>query len=374
MNLNPQFNDLEQPETIKSHIQELKKPPVQKYAELEVKATDVIPPPKTAWKQEKRNITAILGTLGNFSLIIGKAKSRKSFFINIAVSTVLKKDKLLNQFKGALPDDKRKVLYFDTEQGKYHVQLALKRVCKQISEDIPKDLKVYYLRSKKPSERLKIIEEIIYKTENLGFVVIDGIKDLVTSINDEAEATMIASKLLKWTEELDIHIVTVLHQNKSDNNARGHIGTELINKAETVLSVTKNEQDKDISVVEAQLCRNIDPEPFAFEIDAEGVPVIVDDFEIRTETKKNKFDVLDLEPKKIYSMLETVYSNGKSFTYSELVIQMKIAYKKYFNNKLGDNRAKELITRCKNENWLKQVKNKGAYFLEKFNSTNGSIF
>ena len=66
------------------------------------------------------------------------------------------------------------------------------------------DLTVYGLRSLKPSERLEIIEHAIYNTDNLGVVVIDGIKDLVTSINDESEATMIASKLLKWTEELGI--------------------------------------------------------------------------------------------------------------------------------------------------------------------------
>lgn len=372
--LNPNFDDLNKPETIKNHIQELTKQPIQEYAELEVKATDVIPPPKVAWQQVLKENTAILGTLGNFSLIIGKAKSRKSFFINIAVSTVLKKDKLLNQFQGALPENKQRVLYFDTEQGKYHVQLALKRVCKQISEDIPKDLKVYYLRSKSPTERLKIIEQIIYNTPNLGFVVIDGIKDLVTSINDEAEATMIASKLLKWTEELNIHITTVLHQNKSDNNARGHIGTELINKSETVLSVTKNEQDKDISVVEAQLCRNKEPEPFAFEINEEGLPEIVEDFEIRTETKKNKFDVIDLEEPLKYDLLKDVYKNAQSFTYTELRIQIQLAYKKRFNKKLGDNRAKELITYCKNNNWLQQVKPKAPYLLGKYNSDNEISF
>lgn len=364
--LNPNFDDLNKPETIKNHIQELTKQPIQEYAELEVKATDVIPPPKIAWQQVVNDKTAILGTLGNFSLIIGKAKSRKSFFINIAVSTVLKKDKLLNQFQGNLPQDKNRVLYFDTEQGKYHVQLALKRVCKQINEDIPKDLKVYYLRSKSPAERLKIIEQIIYNTPNLGFVVIDGIKDLVTSINDEAEATMIASKLLKWTEELDIHITTVLHQNKSDNNARGHIGTELINKSETVLSVTKNEQDKDISIVEAQLCRNIEPEPFAFEINEYGLPVIVEDFEIRTETSKSKFDITDLEDFKKYQLLTEVFSKGDNYTYSELRIQLQLAYKNQYSKKLGDNRAKELITDCKNNGWLLQEKPKAPYNLGDF--------
>jgi len=364
--INPQFDDLQQPETLINHVQEITaKPEAVLLKELRINPTDELKPPQAAWKQVNDN-DIVLGTLGNFSLIIGKAKSRKSFFINIAVSTVLSEDVILNQFKGVLPSEQSTVLYFDTEQGKYHVQLALKRICEQINISEPTNLQVFGLRSLNPSERLKIIEYAIYNTPNLGFVIIDGIKDLINSINDEAEATMIASKLLKWTEEKNIHIITVLHQNKSDNNARGHIGTELINKAETVLSVTKNEQDKDISIVEAQQCRNREPEPFAFEINENGLPVLVEDFEIRTETKKNKFDVTDLEDFKKYQLLTEVFSKGESFTYSELRIQLQLAYKSQFKNKLGDNRAKELITDCKNNSWLIQEKQKAPYTLGEF--------
>ena len=367
--LNPVFDDLN-PQAIIDHVKVITE---QNEAEilksLKISPTDKIEPPKAAWIQVNES-NPILGTLGNFSLIIGKAKSRKSFFINIAVSAVLGKDLILNQFRGTLPSDQSTVLYFDTEQGRYHVQLALKRICDQIQVKKPENLIVYGLRSLKPSERLKMIEYAIYNTPNLGFVIIDGIKDLINSINDETEATMISSKLLKWTEKKNIHIITVLHQNKSDNNARGHIGTELINKAETVLSVTKNEQDKDISIVEAQQCRNREPEPFAFEINENGLPVIVEDFEIRTETKINKFDITDLEDFKKYKLLTEVFSKGDSFTYSELRIQLQLAYKKQFSKKLGDNRAKELITNCKNNGWLIQEKTKAPYVLGDFQGLN----
>src|SRR5690554_629880 len=364
--INPQFDDLQQPETLINHVQEITaKPEAVLLKELRINPTDELKPPQAAWKQVNDN-DIVLGTLGNFSLIIGKAKSRKSFFINIAVSTVLSEDVILNQFKGVLPNEQSTVLYFDTEQGKYHVQLALKRICEQINISEPTNLQVFGLRSLNPSERLKIIEYAIYNTPNLGFVIIDGIKDLINSINDEAEATMISSKLLKWTEEKNIHIITVLHQNKSDNNARGHIGTELINKAETVLSVTKNEQDKDISVVEAQQCRNREPEPFAFEINENGLPSLVENFEARTETNKNKFDVTDLEDFKKYQLLTEVFSKGESFTYSELRIQLQLAYKNQYLKKLGDNRAKELITDCKNNGWLLQEKQKSPYTLGDF--------
>lgn len=329
---------------------------------------EAIPPPQVAWSlmNTKTEGEAILGTLGDFGLIIGKAKSRKSFFINIAVSTALSKDLVLNRFKSYLPLKKNEVAYFDTEQSKYYVQKAVKRICEQINEPEPKNLHTFHLRSLNPSERLNFIEAEIYSNDKIGFVVIDGIKDLITSINDESEATMIASKLLKWSEERNIFILNVLHQNKSDNNARGHIGTELINKAQTVLSISKAENDNDISIVEPQQCRDIEPEVFAFEINEFGVPVIAEDFEIRTETKKNRFDVIDLENYKKYQLLTEVFSKGESFSYSELKTQLKFAYKNQFKTDLGTNRTIDLITYCKNQNWLLQSKAKAPYTIGEF--------
>lgn len=330
---------------------------------LEVKASDEIQPPEAAWIQENEgHEAAILGTLGNFSMIIGKAKSRKSFFLNIAVSAVLSEDKLMNQFKGCLPEGKRKVLYFDTEQSKYHVQKALQRICRQIDVEEPERLKVFGLRSEPPSERLQLIEYAIANTENLGFVVIDGIKDLITSINDEAEATMIASKLLKWTEERNVHIVTVLHQNKGDNNARGHIGSELVNKAETVLSVSKHEKDKEVSTVEAEQCRNREPEPFAFRI-VDELPTLIEGFEFKKITSSEKITLTDLPKFKQQGILNRVFSKSESFMYGELVRQIKLAAETEVGERFGDNRVKDFISHCKNEGLIIQEGDKKPYTL-----------
>ena len=333
-----------------------------------IDVNEVIPKPQIAWSltNTKSEGEAILGTLGDFGLIIGKAKSRKSFFISIAVSTALGNDAILNRFKSYLPPDKNEVIYFDTEQSKYYVQKAVKRICTQVDQPEPKNLHAFYLRSLNPAERLQFIETEIYSNDKIGFVVIDGIKDLVTSINDESEATMITSKLLKWTEERNIYLLTVLHQNKSDNNARGHIGTELINKAQTVLSVTKAENDNEISIVEPLQCRDIEPEVFAFEINEFGIPTIAENFEIRTETNKNKFDVINLEDFKKYQLLTEVFSKGESFSYGKLVEQLQIAYKNQFKNSIGINRTKLLITDCSNNDWLKQEKDKAPYTLGTF--------
>lgn len=329
---------------------------------LKINPNEALSPPQIALqlKNTKTGEYGILGTLGNFSLIIGKAKSRKSFYINIALAAAISTDLIFDRFKGELPSKQNEVLYFDTEQGKYHVQLAVKRICKQIKIEEPANLHTYHLRSQTPAERLALIEFAIYNNDKIGMVVIDGIKDLITSINDESEATMIASKLLKWSEERNIHIIVVLHQNKSDTNARGHIGTELNNKAETVLSVTVAESNKKVSIVEPQMCRNIPPEVFAFEV-INDLPVPVENYVVGSENRKKKFEIQDIDDSTKFQLLQEVFTKGNEFSYSEMIVQLKSAFKSQLGQAIGDNKIKELFTHCVDKGWLLQDKTKGPY-------------
>ena len=90
-----------------------------------------IPPPDIAWEiREAHSEEFILvGTLGNFSLVKGKAKSKKSFFINMAIASAVGTDILQNKLRSPLKEGYNQVLYFDTEQSKYHIIQAVKRIC-----------------------------------------------------------------------------------------------------------------------------------------------------------------------------------------------------------------------------------------------------
>ena len=70
---------------------------------------------------------AVIGTLGNFSASIGKAKSKKTFNVSAIVASALRGSTILH-YRSTFPKDKRKVLYVDTEQGRYHCQNVLKRI------------------------------------------------------------------------------------------------------------------------------------------------------------------------------------------------------------------------------------------------------
>jgi len=328
-----------------------------------------IPPPEVAWEIRDDNSEEfnLLGTLGNFSLVKGKAKSKKSFFINMAIAAAVGQGLLQNKLRSPLKEDFNQVLYFDTEQSKYHVQKAVKRICKQITVSVPSNLNTYGLRKLSPSERLELVEYAIENTPNLGFVVIDGIRDLITSINDEAESSNMASKLLKWTEEYNIHIIVVLHENPGSDKARGHIGTELTNKAETVIALEVDKYDDNISTVSAGFCRNESFKPFAFMITDDGLPQIIEDYEVQSESKKKGFDVLTLAATDKFQILKEVFENGEGFQYSELVTQIRIVLdKKYKGTKgKGENKIKEVITTAKKDEWLIQGGYGGAYKLGK---------
>lgn len=58
-------------------------------------------------------------------------------------------------------------------------------------------------------------------------------------INSTGESVEVINKMMEWSSKYDLHIHCVLHLNKGDNNVRGHIGTEMSNKAETVLVISK---------------------------------------------------------------------------------------------------------------------------------------
>ena len=285
----------------------------------------------------------------------------------MAVSAAVGEGTLQNKLRSPLKEDFNQVLYFDTEQSKYHVQKAVKRICRQINVSEPSNLYTYGLRKLSPSERLKLIEYAIENNPNLGFVVIDGIRDLITSINDEAEASNMASKLLKWTEEQNIHIIVVLHENPGSDKARGHIGTELTNKAETVIALEVDKYNDSVSIVNAGFCRNKSFESFAFEIDKDGLPQIIEDYVIQSKAIKKGFDVLTLSATDKFDLLKKVYSNGEGFKNGELITQIRIVLdKKYKGSKgKGENKIKQLITESKNNGWLIQDGNRQPYRLGK---------
>lgn len=290
-----------------------------------INLSEPIPAPEAALTVFKSGFGHVpLMTLGNISLIIGRAKSKKTFFMSMLLAACLRNEES-GPIKGCLPANKRGVVFFDTEQGRYHTQKVAQRVIRLNDGEEHKNFSVYSLRKYSWKERIQIIEEVIYSDESLGFVVVDGVRDLVPSINDEDHATHIAGLLMKWTEERNIHISTVLHQNKGDFNARGHLGAELVNKSETVLSVAKNSKNEEFSDVSPEYTRDVCPDFMTFTVNLEGLPEFLDLDPITAFDKSRKQNPAEIDKLVHQSLLATAFENVETLKYKDLCQALDLA-------------------------------------------------
>lgn len=303
-------------------------------------------------------------TAGNFTLINGKKKAGKTFLLGGLLASTISNSLQLDAIKGCLPDDKRNVLYFDTEQSTYHANKSIKRICALTGNKNPSNLFAYGLRPLSPAERLKVIEAVITMTPNLGIVAIDGIRDLLTrGINDEAEATSLTSLFLKWSYDLNIHIILLLHQNKSDVNPRGHIGSEVVNKAETVISVTKEGKSNEF-IVSCEDSRDISFDDFSFAISDEGLPTACN----MPTVKQHKItDPQYIASEKHIDTLRNIFESVTEYMYNEFISAIKEEFA------IGRDASQKFCNYYVDKNWLVKDR-KGMNTIYKFNNTSESFF
>ena len=305
----------------------------------EIKATDKVTiPPKILFVGD-----CTIATFGNFSASTGKAKSKKTFNISAMVAAAVTNTTVLN-YRACLPEGKRKILYFDTEQSKYHCHNVLERIYKLSGLSVKKDdprLLFWGLREYTPKLRIALIDYALRKHQEVGLVIIDGLRDLMYDINNGKEATDVMTVLMAWTSVYDLHIHTVLHLNKNDNNPRGHIGTELENKAETVLIISKNLQNNSISEVRPMHMRDKEFSTFAFHIDDNKLPVLDNGISV-TVVKRREKSLVSLDNEVHQEILSKAFKNNSPTRYSDLVEMVSCAYEDA-GYKRGTNGIKDLL-------------------------------
>jgi hypothetical protein len=224
-----------------------------------------------------------IGTYGNFSFIAAPPKHKKTFLVSLLSAAYLGGD--VKRFTGNIKGhrDGKCILHFDTEQGKFHAQRVFKRplAMSGLSNEC---YRTYGLRARSHNERLDIIDFAIRTSENVGLVIIDGIADLVSDVNNIDESNAVVQKLMKWTELYNVHIITVIHMNWGSTKPTGHLGSALQKKCETEIHLEKNEFDNSVIDVKCKSSRGRAFDSFSFFINSAGLP----------EISNCNIDVLDL--------------------------------------------------------------------------------
>lgn len=248
------------------------------------------------------------GKIGGFGAISGQRKNGKTFLIAQLMAAILGCDgneRTKQYLPGLRVPDRTleflghppRVLYVDTEMEKLSSAKVLRRVhwlCGQdMSQPFPGDLfSVLWLKNM-PSNDGVAVHRKRYDLIRLAVdaiqpdvVFVDGLRDLLSSINDEESITKILNDFGSLAEERNLNIWMALHQNPSRKNdddeakMRGWAGTEFGNKVSDTLVSIKNKTANGVSfVVKQQDARDKDMDDWKFEITDDagqlGVPRII---------------------------------------------------------------------------------------------------
>ena len=248
------------------------------------------------------------GKIGGFGAISGQRKNGKTFLIAQLMAAILGCDgnERTKQYLPGLKVPDRtleflghppKVLYVDTEMEKLSSAKVLRRVhwlCDQnMSQPFPSDRFSALWLKNMPNNDGVAVHRKRYDLIRLAMdaiqpdvVFVDGLRDLLSSINDEESITKILNDFGSLAEERNLNIWMALHQNPSRKNdddeakMRGWPGTEFGNKvSDTLVSIKNKTADGVTFTVKQQDARDKDMDDWKFIVTDDagnlGVPRII---------------------------------------------------------------------------------------------------
>ena len=252
--------------------------------ECTIDTTEVMEYPPTALSYGEKTIQTAkgdltfpipIGTYGNFSFVQAPPKNKKSFFVSLLASVYLSGG---NNFGGNLRGhrDNKCLVHFDTEQGHWHSQRVFKRVMDMADLYDVGCYQTYALRTINYKTRIEFIEHILKENgDKNGLVIIDGIADLVSDVNNLEESNLCVQKVMEWSAKFNCHIMTVIHSNYGSEKPTGHLGSFLEKKTETQIQLELNTVHKDNITVKCKRSRGYSFETFSFTINEFGNPQIL---------------------------------------------------------------------------------------------------
>ena len=235
----------------------------------------------------------IFGTFGNISMIKGEEKARKSWLKSLLLGCCFDGNSVnySTDIKGHNLKDKY-IIDLDTEQDPYYSRLGADRICKMYgtpqSPVIPDNYIAINLREHNAKIRREYLKWLFMESEyrnKLGVVSIDGYVDMLDNFNDLVESTEFTQSLMKYSTLSKAHITGVLHLNPGQDKARGHLGTILQQKCETVVII---KDEGSFSSVTCQRGRGKKWSSFGISVDKDWLPYTLTLDNQIIESPKNK--------------------------------------------------------------------------------------
>lgn len=260
-------------------------------------------------------------TPGNLTAINAQAKAGKSALVSAMIASAIAGDAerdTLNLWSSN-PEGKA-LLHFDTEQStEDHWHLIDRALRRAGARAMPSWVLSFCLSGwTAQKSREAVWEATEYATTlftGIHSILIDGVADLVTNVNDPPECNPFVAELHALAIKHACPIIGVIHFNPGSEKTRGHLGSQLERKSETNLRLDK---EGEVSVVwsekqrRAPILKDNGPR-FAWSDDA-GMHVSV-------ETGRQIKDAAKIE--KLLIERDDAFGDRPAMRYSELVSTLK---------------------------------------------------
>lgn len=206
------------------------------------------------------------------------------------------------------------VLYVDTErnikdQFPYAIQ-KIKLLAGYSIDEEPLNLDYISLIDIPRNERFDTLNEYIkrFRTQhenNNLFIVFDVVTDCVENFNDVRESLKLVDMLNETINKYNVTFLCVIHENPSAGNdkGRGHLGTELNNKASQVIQIgfEKDNKGNDTDLIRLKFLhsrntKRLDPIYVQYSEESRGLVLANPDFvSERLSLKKSKAQIVDIQ-------------------------------------------------------------------------------
>ena len=206
----------------------------------------------------------IISTPGNLTMLSGSSKAGKSAFCSDILAGAIRGHNYAYDGFEVLNIDgneqKKAVIHIDTEQARHnhHKNLKYAVIRRSLLEKTPSYYYSYNIREMELNKRTKwtedLFKEAAEESGGIHLAVIDGIADYIRSVNDEQDSNTIVHFFEKLAIKYNCPIIAIVHLNPNSSKERGHLGSQLQRKSESVLQIKKG--DDGISYCEPFLLRN----------------------------------------------------------------------------------------------------------------------
>lgn len=208
-----------------------------------------------------------LGTQGNLLCVTGGEGTGKSNYVAALIAGAISPEgKSIDSLGVEVSKNTtgKAILFYDTEQSEVQLYKNTNNLLRRANlSEKPDYFHAYCLTGISRKERLQAIiqsmDKYHYQYGGIRLVVIDGIADLIKCANDEAESVTVVEELYRLAGIYNTCIVTVLHFIPNGLKLRGHLGSELQRKSAAILSIERDVNQQEVSVVKALKVRDGSP-------------------------------------------------------------------------------------------------------------------